>query len=117
LAGAVSIIIPIVNMVTLSLPSENVATGLGLNTMLRNIGGALGPVLATTIMSTYTLSLPKGVLPPGTTVPSASAFDYIFYLGVAALAVAVLLSLTAKNYTFTGKDRRPPATQPAAGSP
>ena len=103
LAGAVSIIIPIVNMVTVSLPRENVATGLGLNTMLRNIGGALGPVLATTIMSTYTLNLPKGVSPPGVSVPSSAAFDYIFYLGIACLALAVLLSLAAKNYTFGKK--------------
>ena len=117
LAGAVSIIIPIVNMITLSLPRENVATGLGLNTMLRNIGGALGPVLATTIMSTYTLSLPKGVLPPGMTVPSASAFDYIFYLGVAALGVAVLLSLAAENYKFTGEEQRSAGTETAAANP
>ncbi len=100
LVGAVSVIIPIVNMVTISLPRESVATGLGLNTMLRNIGGALGPVLATTIMSTYTLNVPKGLAPPGLSLPSAAAFDYIFYLGAAALVVAILLSLAAKNYTF-----------------
>jgi EmrB/QacA subfamily drug resistance transporter len=91
LAGAVSIIIPIVNMISVSLPGQNVATGLGLNTMLRNIGGAIGPVLATTVLSTYTTF--GGA-------PSSTAFDVIAYLGIAALVVAVAFSLAAKNYTF-----------------
>ena len=107
LVGAVSVIIPIVNMVTISLPRESVATGLGLNTMLRNIGGAIGPVVATTIMNTYTLNVPRGLAPPGLTLPSATAFDYIFYLGAATLVAAILLSLAAKNYTFAKPETNP----------
>ena len=99
LAGVVSIIVPIVNMITVSLPYENVATGLGLNTMLRNIGGAIGPVLATTIMSTYAVTLQVG---PGVTksFPTSSAFDYIFYLAAGILVVVIAFALVAKNYTF-----------------
>lgn len=107
MVGMVSMIIPLVNMITIALPRENVATGLGLNTMVRNIGGAIGPVLATTIMSTYTLKVPEGVLPPGTTVPSATAFNDILYLAAAIFFVAVLFALGAKNYTF-GKKASPP---------
>ena len=60
LIGLVSLIIPIVNMISVSVPKENTAVGLGMNTMLRNFGGAIGPVLATTIISTYyaTVKLP-----------------------------------------------------------
>jgi EmrB/QacA subfamily drug resistance transporter len=96
LAGAVGVIIPIVNMISISLPSENVATGLGLNTMLRNIGGAVGPVLATTIMNTYS------VTPPGSPIsfPTSTAFDYIFYLAIASMVAVVIFSLAAKNYVF-----------------
>lgn len=54
LAGVVSLIVPIVNMLAISLPHENIAVGLGMNTMLRNLGGAIGPVVATVIMTTYT---------------------------------------------------------------
>jgi len=100
LVGLVSIIIPITNMVSISLPPETVGTGLGLNTMLRNIGGAVGPVVATSIMSTYALSLPAGALPPGVSLPSATAFDYIFYLGAAVLLGAVILGLFSTNYVF-----------------
>ena len=102
MVGAVSIIIPIVNMVSVSLPSETVATGLGLNTMLRNIGGAVGPVIATTIMTTYTTTVSFSV--QGLTVqkvfPSATAFDLIFYLGAGGMLVAIIFALAAKNYTF-----------------
>jgi MFS family permease len=103
LVGAVGIIIPIVNMVSVSLPGETVATGLGLNTMLRNIGGAIGPVVATTIMSTYVVSVmvPVG---PGSFVPrsfpSSSAYDYVFYLGIACMLAVVAIALTTKNYVF-----------------
>ncbi len=98
LIGAVGIIIPIVNMVSVSLPQETVATGLGLNTMLRNIGGAIGPVVATTIMSSYSVTVmtPAGPL----SFPTATAFDYIFYVGIACMVVVVGLSLAAKNYVF-----------------
>lgn len=104
MVGSVSVIIPIVNMISVSLPRETVATGLGLNTMLRNIGGAVGPVIATTIMSTYTVTFPS---PTGgvAVLPSSTAFDFIFYLGAAALVVAILFSLAAKNYTFGKKPR------------
>ena len=100
LTGAVGVIIPIVNMISISLPGENVATGLGLNTMLRNIGGAIGPVVATTILSTYyvTLNTPFGPQSVGT----STAFDYIFYGGIAAMLLVVVFSLAAKNYVFKG---------------
>ena len=100
LMGAVGVIIPIVNMVSISLPAETVATGLGLNTMLRNIGGAVGPVVATTILSTYyvTLNTPFGPQSFWT----STAFDYIFYGGIAAMLLVVVFSLAAKNYVFKG---------------
>jgi MFS family permease len=103
LMGAISVIIPIVNMISVSLPRETVATGLGLNTMLRNMGGAVGPVIATTLMTTYTLTVLEtyGNLSIPVTGPSSTAFDAIFYLAVALMMLAILLSLAAKNYTFS----------------
>ena len=106
MVGAVAVIIPIVNMISVSLPGDTVATGLGLNTMLRNIGGAVGPVVATTIMSTYTANVP---FPPCSTLPpSSTAFDYIFYLGIVAMFAIVIFSLAAKNYVFTNNSRDVP---------
>lgn len=105
LVGAVGIIIPIVNMVSVSLPAETVATGLGLNTMLRNMGGAVGPVVATTIMTSYsvTVSVPGGAF----SFPTATAFDYVFYLGIACMIAVVAFALATKNYVFK-KTQAPP---------
>ena len=102
MVGGVSIIIPIVNMVSVSLPRETVATGLGLNTMLRNMGGALGPVIATTIMSTYyvTATVPTPAGPVTLKFPTPTAYNYVFYLGIAAMVVAIAFSLASRNYTF-----------------
>jgi MFS family permease len=96
LAGSVGVIIPIVNMISISLPRENVATGLGLNTMLRNIGGAIGPVVATTIMTTYTIQPAHSPV----SFPTSTAYDYVFYLGIVAMLAVLAFSLAAKNYVF-----------------
>jgi MFS family permease len=105
LAGVVCVIVPIVNMLAISLPKENIAVGLGMNTMLRNLGGAVGPVVATVIMSTYTSKL---VIPENGKIvvlqfPTASAFNYIFEIGIVLMIVAAGISLATKNYTFRKK--------------
>jgi EmrB/QacA subfamily drug resistance transporter len=99
LAGVVSLIVPIVNMLAISLPRESIAVGLGMNTMLRNLGGAIGPVIATVIMTTYTTKL---VIPgrPPVFLPTATAFDYIFAIGIGLMVLVVAISLATKNYTF-----------------
>jgi len=122
MVGAVGIIIPIVNMISVSLPDETVATGLGLNTMLRNMGGAIGPVLATTLMSTYAVTFeitspamaafcPGLQVPCSVSFPTSSAFDYIFYLAIACMVAVVMLALAGKNYVFT---KQPRAQDPAS---
>ena len=99
--GVVAIIIPIVNMISVSLPRENVAVGLGMNTMLRNVGGAIGPVVATTIMTTYTSPLTiGGYAVPGAQFPSSFAFNLIFSIGIALVAAVAVMSMFVRNYTF-----------------
>jgi EmrB/QacA subfamily drug resistance transporter len=106
LVGVVSMIIPITNMISVSVPRENTAVGLGMNTMLRNLGGAIGPVLATTIMATYT----DPVLNPITHKPvayiaNATAFNTIFTIAIALTITIIALSLFIKNYTFKNKPK------------
>jgi len=105
MVGVISVIIPIVNMISISLPKDSVGTGLGLNTMLRNMGGAIGPVIATTIMNTYYVTITETFKGKSVSVnlPTSSAFDYIFYLGAAAMFVAIVIAITARNYTFGNK--------------
>jgi EmrB/QacA subfamily drug resistance transporter len=103
LVGVVSLIIPIVNMISVSVPKENTAVGLGMNTMLRNLGGAIGPVLATTIMSTYYDTVRIPIAPYFYTFANSTAFNTIFAVGIGLMVAIIALSVTAKNYTFSIK--------------
>jgi len=111
LFGVICILVPLVNMLALALPRDNVAVGLGINTMLRNLGGAIGPVVATTIMTTYTTTVYesiKGVNVP-IAFPTATAFDIIFYLGIALAIIVLAIGLATKNYTFNRTVQAPAA--------
>ncbi len=111
LFGVICILVPLVNMLAIALPRDNVAVGLGINTMLRNLGGAIGPVVATTIMATYTTTEVvkiNGFSVP-LTLPSTSSFDYIFYLGIGLAVLIAFIAVATKNYTFK-KQASPPPT-------
>ncbi|HTY47177.1 MAG TPA: MFS transporter [Methanomassiliicoccales archaeon] len=93
-AGTIMIMIPMVNMISVDLPPGSITVGLGFNSMLRNLGGAIGPVVATSIMSTFTVTIFT------MTVPSSTAFDAIFGVGIALLFVILVLNLAVRNYVF-----------------
>jgi EmrB/QacA subfamily drug resistance transporter len=106
LIGVVSLIIPIVNMVSVSVPKENTAVGLGMNTMLRNLGGAIGPVLATTIISTYYATVKVPITPYIYEFGNKTAFNTIFIICIGIMIAIIVLGLTSKNYTFAkNKDK------------
>jgi MFS family permease len=120
LVGIVCTIIPIVNMISISLPRETIAVGLGINTMLRNLGGAIGPVVATAIMATYTspliITTAQGQAVTAGVLPNATAFNIVFGIGLALTVVVIVLTSMSKNYTFKGMNKAPsspPATPQA----
>jgi MFS family permease len=120
LVGIVGVIIPIVNMVSLSVPRDAIGVGLGFNTMLRNLGGAVGPVVATAIMASYTspfiVEIAGRAVPSGQNLPNATAFNIVFGVGLVLTALVLVLSLATKNYTF--KDMpKPPPTPPGQPQP
>jgi hypothetical protein len=64
-------------------------------------------VVATTILNTYSTSIP--VYPYS--IPKPVAFDYIFYGAVAAMVLIIAFALVAKNYTFgRNQNNGPPTT-------
>ena len=93
-AGAISVVIPIVNMISSALTEETKAVGLGMNQMLRNLGSAIGPVLATTVMTSYTISVGK------LSLPSATAFNTIFEISIGLMIMIAAIALATKNYVF-----------------
>jgi MFS family permease len=111
LVGIVCVIIPIVNMISLSVPRETIGVALGFNTMLRNLGGAIGPVVATAIMASYTSPLYIHTVATGQSLPNATAFDIVFGVGLVLTAVVLLLSSMSKNYTFRDMAKAPAKAQ------
>ncbi len=115
-AGIVSIIVPIVNMIAISLPKECTAVGLGINTTLRNLGSAIGPVIATAIMTSLTVPLTRVINGQAIVVrqlPSEAAFNTLFAIAIVLSVIVAALSLTVKNYTFKKKEREnTTSTQP-----
>jgi EmrB/QacA subfamily drug resistance transporter len=100
--GVVSIMIPMVNMIAVSMPPENVAVGLGFNTMVRFLGSSVGPVLAATFMTDY-----KSYVVYGTTASvfkemfseaGTLAFNYIFLTGMIFSFLTLIVSFFANNY-------------------
>ena len=79
--------------------------------MLRNLGGAIGPVLATTIISTYYTTMKLPVPPYALKFGDKTAFNTIFAIGIVLMIVIVALSLTVKNYTFAKNSRKSTETK------
>jgi len=101
--GMVAFMIPLVNMVALSLPDQSRTTGMGMNSLLRSLGSSVGPVVATVFMDTYqdpiVMMLGNKVYVMGF-VPSATAFNYIAIFGMVMVTLGLIVSLWIKNYKF-----------------
>lgn len=107
-AGIISLLVTIVNLISVSLPRESVTVGQGFNQTLKQIGSAIGPVFTTTILATYTNQITKIV--NGKTivvgaVPSATAFNVVFAIGIALSIVIIAISLAIKNGAFKKPQR------------
>jgi MFS family permease len=102
-AALVTLSVPLINMISVSLPRESVSVGQGFNLTLKQIGSAVGPVLTTTILATYTDSITRSVGgKPAVvaSVPSATAFNVVFAVGIALSVIVIALSLAIKNGAF-----------------
>ncbi|MEJ2770335.1 MULTISPECIES: MFS transporter [unclassified Stygiolobus] len=106
--GLVAVILPLVNMVALSLPDQYRTTGMGMNTLLRTIGGAAGPVVGTALMQAYQVPIivmvNNQILVMGY-APSSTAFNYIALFGFMMMLLTLLGSMFAKNYKFSVERR------------
>ncbi|MGC9071670.1 MAG: MFS transporter, partial [Acidilobus sp.] len=99
--GVVSIMIPIVNMVAVSMPQDSVSVGLGFNTMVRFLGASAGPVLAATLMTDYKAYV-EYLLPGRSGLFFAeagpTAFNLIFYIGSITSVIMAFIAAFSVNY-------------------
>jgi len=102
-AGLVNLIIPLVNMVAVSLPEDQRGIGIGMNTLIRTIGSSTGPVISTVFMDSYVtwaVYIFKGEIIPVAQFPSYSAFHYMYMTAIGLMFFNLIVALFTKNYVI-----------------
>ncbi len=102
--GLIFIIVPLVNMVAVSVPEDARGIGIGMNTLIRTLGSSTGPVISTVIMDSYEtiyFTIFNGNIIPIAVLPSSTAFNYIFMTGMIMMGLTFLVALWTKNYKVT----------------
>ncbi|MCL6090441.1 MAG: MFS transporter [Candidatus Thermoplasmatota archaeon] len=101
--GMISVIIPLINMVAVSLPSESRAVGLGMNVMLRSLGAAIGPAIASSVMTSYSVELlvngTGANVPTKLLFPTSMAFNVLMGFGFVLVSIIIGLNMVTRNYT------------------
>lgn len=102
--GLVFLLVPVVNMISVSLPKEDITIGQGINNTMKSFGQSVGPVIATSIMTSYSQTITRTI--NGATVvvgslPTSTAFNFIFALGIVLTLVVAAVAATTKNYKMT----------------
>jgi hypothetical protein len=87
----------------LSVSSDQLGIQTGMNQTFRNLGSAVGPVLAATVTATYTTQV-LVTRPPipavFKTVPSINGFVVLFLITASVGLLGFLLTLGLRNYRF-----------------
>jgi MFS family permease len=128
LVGNVACLIAMSNIIVLSVSPKELGIQTGMNQTFRNVGSAVGPVIAATVTAAYmttTLAHVSGV-PVPVPVPTYQIVGFELCFGiVAALAVVgLLLSAALRNYRFltdgtraSGPQGRPASSGPSVPEP
>jgi MFS family permease len=110
--GIIMIFISMINMVVVSSKPQETGIQTGMNQTFRNLGTAVGPVVASTILASVLVTYTQVVATPGGPVsvsfqgPGAPAFQLIFGL-IALIGIAsFLLSLPIRNFRYLANGTR-----------
>ncbi len=119
LTGVITIYIAMTNLVVVSSRPGETGVQTGMNQTFRNLGTAIGPVLAGTLLASLTTTVIFAVSPVENlrvVGPSSEAFAGIFgliaLLGLACLALSAALRSPARAVTSSGEPS--PAAEPGA---
>ena len=116
LVGNVAVLIAMSNIIVLSSSPKDLGIQTGMNQTFRNLGSAVGPVLAATVTASYTTSV-LVTTPPAppifATVPALAGFVFLFALTAVVAIVGLLLSTGLRNYRFGADGTR--VSAPTAG--
>jgi len=103
LVGNVAVLIAMSNIIVLSVSPKELGIQTGMNQTFRNLGSAVGPVLAATVTATFTTQVVVATTPFGrvfASVPATTGFVVLFAITAGVALVGLLLSLGLRNYRF-----------------
>jgi MFS family permease len=117
LVGSVAVLIAMSNIIVLSVSPNELGIQTGMNQTLRNLGSAVGPVLAAAVTATFTTEVLIAPPPvPAVKVPTITGFEVLFVITALAALVGLVLSLGLRNYRFRTDGSRWGAPSAADGS-
>ena len=99
-----------INMIILCTPLQETGVSTAMNMIVRTSGSVVGPALAAVIIS---MNSHPGVI-PGTEIPDDLAYQVIFLMSAAVMAVGVLFSLFLSNKRALPESGRFAAASPAS---
>jgi MFS family permease len=109
MVGNVAVLIAMSNVIVLSVSPEELGIQTGMNQTFRNLGSAIGPVLAAAITASYVTSVlvTAPPLPPVyKNVPATTGFVLLFEITAAVAVVGFVLTLLLRNYRFRADGTR-----------
>jgi len=122
LVGNVAVLIAMSNIIVLSVSPKELGIQTGMNQTFRNLGSAVGPVLAAVMTATFTTQVvvaqPPAPAPPIlASVPAITGFEVLFAVTAGVALLGLLLSLGLRNYRFhaDGSRLEAPTAAPAGG--
>jgi MFS family permease len=118
LVGNVAVLIAMSNIIVLSVGPKELGIQTGMNQTFRNLGSAVGPVIAATVTLSYTTLAVVAQTPGGPVyrpVPAVEGFQILFTLIAVTAVLGLLLSLALRNYRFHADGTRMGEANRSAG--
>jgi MFS family permease len=124
LVGNVAVLIAMSNIIVLSVSPKELGIQTGMNQTFRNLGSAVGPVLAAAVTASFTTQVIVAAPPPPASpifasVPAVSGFVVLFAITAGVALLGLVLSLGLRNYRFhaDGSRLEAPTARPEGPSP
>ncbi len=119
--GLVTVLVSVTNVIAVSSHRGETGIHMGMTEMFQDLGASAGPVLVATFLATYTrtISVPGDAAGAGSavlTVPSGSAFTWIFVVGACLAGLLAVIGLLLENYRLEGRADVPTTSSEPAPS-
>jgi MFS family permease len=108
--GLVMMIIAITNIVVLSSRRGETGIQTGMAEMFQDLGASIGPVVAATVLASFTgtfyaaVTTPTGTVHVPVVLPTLTAFHWMFGVGAVLVATCGVLAAFLRNYRFAPTD-------------